>query len=34
LMAERGYDFQRILEHYYRGARLYGLYSANRYREG
>ncbi|HKE03902.1 MAG TPA: SpoIID/LytB domain-containing protein, partial [Blastocatellia bacterium] len=26
LMAERGYDFQRILEHYYRGARLYGLY--------
>jgi stage II sporulation protein D len=27
LMAERGYDFQRILEHYYRGARLYGLYS-------
>ncbi len=29
LMAERGYDFRRILEHYYRGARLYGLYSAN-----
>jgi len=28
LMAERGYDFRRILEHYYRGARLYGLYSA------
>ena len=28
LMAERDYDFQRILEHYYRGARLYGLYSA------
>jgi peptidoglycan hydrolase-like amidase len=28
LMAERGYDFGRILEHYYRGARLYGLYSA------
>jgi len=28
LMAERGYDFERILEHYYRGARLYGLYSA------
>ncbi|HEU0186013.1 MAG TPA: SpoIID/LytB domain-containing protein [Blastocatellia bacterium] len=27
LMAERGYDFRRILEHYYRGARLYGLYS-------
>jgi SpoIID/LytB domain protein len=33
LMAERGYDFQRILEHYYRGARLYGLYSPNKYRE-
>ncbi|MGH9753485.1 MAG: SpoIID/LytB domain-containing protein [Blastocatellia bacterium] len=29
LMAERGYDFRRILEHYYRGARLYGLYSIN-----
>lgn len=28
LMAERGYVFGRILEHYYRGARLYGLYSA------
>jgi SpoIID/LytB domain protein len=28
LMAERGYDFRRILEHYYRGARLYGLYLA------
>jgi stage II sporulation protein D len=28
LMAERGYDFRRILEHYYRGALLYGLYSA------
>src|SRR5262249_39160461 len=28
VMAERGYDFRRILEHYYRGARLYGLYSA------
>jgi SpoIID/LytB domain protein len=28
LMAERGFDFRRILEHYYRGARLYGLYSA------
>ncbi|MGH9936040.1 MAG: SpoIID/LytB domain-containing protein, partial [Blastocatellia bacterium] len=27
LMAERGYDFRRILEHYYRGARPYGLYS-------
>jgi SpoIID/LytB domain protein len=27
LMAERGYDFRRILEHYYRGTRLYGLYS-------
>lgn len=27
LMAERGYDFKRILEHYYRGARLYELYS-------
>jgi stage II sporulation protein D len=27
LMAERGYDFRRILEHYYRGARLHGLYS-------
>src|SRR5262245_22599464 len=27
LMAERGYDFRRILEHYYRGARLYRLYS-------
>jgi SpoIID/LytB domain protein len=27
LMAERGYDFRRILEHYYRGARLYELYS-------
>src|SRR2546422_1861445 len=33
LMAERGYDFRRILEHYYRGARLHGLYSANQYRE-
>ncbi|HKQ92620.1 MAG TPA: SpoIID/LytB domain-containing protein [Blastocatellia bacterium] len=33
LMAERGYDFRRILEHYYRGARLYGLYSANQRRE-
>ena len=33
LMAERGYDFRRILEHYYRGARLYGLYSVNQYRE-
>jgi stage II sporulation protein D len=32
LMAERGYDFRRILEHYYRGARLYELYSAQ-YRE-
>jgi SpoIID/LytB domain protein len=32
LMAERGHDFRRILEHYYRGARLYGLYSAQ-YRE-
>ena len=30
LMAERGYDFRRILEHYYRGARLYGLYSVQR----
>ncbi|HEY8459954.1 MAG TPA: SpoIID/LytB domain-containing protein [Blastocatellia bacterium] len=29
LMAERGYDFRRILEHYYRGARLYGLYSSS-----
>jgi SpoIID/LytB domain protein len=29
LMAERGYDFRRILEHYYRGSRLYGLYSAS-----
>jgi len=28
LMAERGYDFRRILEHYYRGARPYELYSA------
>ncbi len=28
LMAEQGYDFRRILEHYYRGARLYTLYSA------
>ncbi len=27
LMAERGYDHRRILEHYYRGARLYELYS-------
>lgn len=27
LMAERGYNFRRILEHYYRGARLYELYS-------
>jgi SpoIID/LytB domain protein len=27
LMAERGYDFRRILEHYYRGAQLSGLYS-------
>lgn len=27
LMAERGYDFRRILEHYYRGSQLYGLYS-------
>jgi len=27
LMAERGYDFDRILKHYYRGARLYELYS-------
>jgi SpoIID/LytB domain protein len=33
LMAERGYDFRRILEHYYRGARLYGLYSADPSRE-
>jgi peptidoglycan hydrolase-like amidase len=33
LMAERGYDFRRILEHYYRGARLYGLYSDDRRRE-
>ncbi|MBO0863030.1 MAG: SpoIID/LytB domain-containing protein [Chloracidobacterium sp.] len=33
LMAERGYDFQRILEHYYRGARLYSLYSDDRRRE-
>jgi stage II sporulation protein D len=33
LMAERGYDFRRILEHYYRGARLYGLYSANQRHE-
>jgi SpoIID/LytB domain protein len=33
LMAERGYDFQRILEHYYRGASLYGLYSSDRRRE-
>jgi stage II sporulation protein D len=30
LMAERGYDFRRILEHYYRGARLYALYSDDR----
>ncbi len=29
LMAERGYDFRRILEHYYRGAQLSGLYSAS-----
>lgn len=28
LMAERGYDFRRILEHYYRGAQLSKLYSA------
>ncbi|MGE0127042.1 MAG: SpoIID/LytB domain-containing protein [Blastocatellales bacterium] len=28
LMAERGYVFGSILEHYYRGARLYELYSA------
>ncbi len=28
LMAERGHDFRRILEHYYRGAQLSGLYSA------
>ncbi len=34
LMAERGYDFHRILAHYYRGARLYGLYSVNLRREG
>src|SRR5262245_16700427 len=33
LMAERSYDFRQILEHYYRGARLYGLYSANQYHE-
>lgn len=33
LMAERGYDFQRILEHYYRGAQLYGLYSSDQRRE-
>jgi stage II sporulation protein D len=26
LMAERGYDFQQIMAHYYRGARLYQLY--------
>lgn len=26
LMAERGYDFQQILAHYYRGAQLYQLY--------
>ena len=32
LMAERGYNFRRILEHYYRGAQIYGLYSANRER--
>jgi stage II sporulation protein D len=32
LMAERGYDFRRILEHYYRGARLYELYSAEQRR--
>jgi SpoIID/LytB domain protein len=29
LMAERGYDYRRILEHYYRGARLYELYSSS-----
>jgi SpoIID/LytB domain protein len=28
LMAERGHDFRRILEHYYRGAQLSGIYSA------
>jgi SpoIID/LytB domain protein len=28
LMAERGYDYRRILGHYYRGARLYELYSS------
>ncbi len=28
LMAERGYDFRQILDHYYRGAQLYKLYSA------
>jgi SpoIID/LytB domain protein len=33
LMAERGHDFRRILEHYYRGARLYRLYSANQRHE-
>lgn len=27
LMAERGYDYRRILNHYYRGAQLYELYS-------
>jgi SpoIID/LytB domain protein len=27
VMAERGFDFRRILDHYYRGAKLYELYS-------
>lgn len=30
LMAERGYDFQQILAHYYRGARLYQFYDGAR----
>jgi SpoIID/LytB domain protein len=27
LMAERGYDYRQILDHYYRGSQLYALYS-------
>ena len=33
LLAERGHDFRRILEHYYRGAGLYRLYSAHQRHE-